>query len=271
MQFQFIKPRGILSQHIRYYWTMESSALETAISERVIPTGNVQLMFHYRKPFVMKGASLAETRQPQSLISGLSNTYFDATTHGETGVIAVVFHATSACHFFKFPLTEIENQCLNLRDIFNNEIRQVEEIICNEVSMNRRIDVIESFLLHRFAPIQSNDISLIQTAVDVIKKQKGQISAVGLSDKLAITTKSLERKFATLLGQTPKQFIKLIRFQEVILDLSQTHNLDLTDYAYRNGYFDQSHFIKDFKSYTGYTPTEFLAHPCENAAADFGL
>ncbi|MBN1118667.1 MAG: AraC family transcriptional regulator, partial [Bacteroidales bacterium] len=71
--------------------------------------------------------------------------------------------------------------------------------------------------------------------------------------------KTLERKFAKYLGKTTKQLIKLIRFQEVLHDFGCTNELNLTEHAYNNGYFDQSHFIHDFKSYTGYTPKEFSA------------
>jgi AraC-like DNA-binding protein len=61
------------------------------------------------------------------------------------------------------------------------------------------------------------------------------------------------------MGKSPKQFIRIVRFQEVLRRLSLGDNSYLTEYAYNNGYFDQSHFIKDFKSLSGYTPKEFVA------------
>ena len=272
MQFQFIQPHEALKPYIKHYWTMESSTFESDVCERVIPTANVQLMFHYRKPFVVKNNDSTLTHQPKSIISGINNSYFDVSTSGQAGVIAVVFNPTGACHFFRFPLMEVENQSVNLRDIFNKEIMQIEEKICNETLMGKRIEVIEEFLLQKLLPIHNSNLILIQNSLNLLKQNRGQISALELSGKLSVTTKSLERKFSALLGKTPKQFIKLIRFQEVVLDISRNRNIDLTEYAYRYGYFDQSHFIKDFKNYTGYTPKEFLSLcPCDHIVTDFGI
>jgi AraC-like DNA-binding protein len=70
-------------------------------------------------------------------------------------------------------------------------------------------------------------------------------------------------KFSSYLGKTPKQFIRIVRFQSVIQNLSCAGPKDLTRFTYDNGYFDQAHFIKDFKNLSGYTPKEFLAlGPC---------
>jgi AraC-like DNA-binding protein len=79
-----------------------------------------------------------------------------------------------------------------------------------------------------------------------------------LAEKLITTPKNMERKFSNHLGKTPKQYIKLVRFQETLNDFSTHKNIHLTEYAYRNGYFDQAHFIRDFKSFSGYTPKEFV-------------
>ncbi|HNZ72737.1 MAG TPA: helix-turn-helix domain-containing protein, partial [Prolixibacteraceae bacterium] len=98
----------------------------------------------------------------------------------------------------------------------------------------------------------------LDKGIQVIKQSRGQISANSLAEKLTTTPKSVERKFSNHLGKTPKQYIKLVRFQETLNDFSKHENIHLTEYAYRNGYFDQAHFIRDFKSFSGYTPREFV-------------
>jgi AraC-like DNA-binding protein len=79
-----------------------------------------------------------------------------------------------------------------------------------------------------------------------------------LASQLAVTSKSLERKFASLIGKSPKQFIRIIRFQEVMNGLVNHQPQCLTEFAFNNGYFDQSHFIREFKAFSGYTPREFV-------------
>lgn len=257
MNFQIIHPSGFLSNFIKYYCFMESSSEEEDIVERVIPTESIQLMFHYKNPFVVQHPNSSIIKQPRSIITGLSENYSDVSTNGESGVVFIYFYPTGACHFFNFPLSEIENQSLNMFDIIGTEIKQIEETLFSTESIEGKISVIEEFLIRRYSPIPSNDNYLIQKGINIIKETKGQIRASALSGNLSITPKTLERKFSQYLGKTTKQVIKLIRFQEVLNDFSNHKDVILTERAYNYGYFDQSHFIHDFKTFSGYTPKEF--------------
>lgn len=259
MNFKIIPPNGFLKKYIKHYCFMESDAHDANVVERVIPMENVQLMFHYKNPFIVYHSNDTISQQPRSIISGLSDSFSDVSTNGETGVVFIGFYPTGACHFFNFPLSEIENQSIDMADIYNAEISRVEEMLFLTDTLPEKVAVLEKFLLSRYSPIPAYDCLLIQNGVEMIKKYKGQTSAAILSDHLSATTKTLERKFSFYLGKTTKQIIKLIRFQEILQDFSMNKDLSLTEYAYRNGYYDQSHFIRDFKTYSGYTPKDFLA------------
>ncbi len=237
---------------------MESDIYDTDVIERVIPTENIQLMFHYKNPFVVYQSDKTVIKQPRSILSGLSDGFSDVSTNGKTGVVFISFYPTGACHFFNFPLSEIENQSVDMADIFKSDIKQVEELLYCKKSITEKVSVIEDFLLKRYSPIKTHDHFFIKKGIEIIKIKKGQINTKSLSENLYTTPKTLERKFSQYLGKTTKQVIKLLRFQEVLHDLSYKTDISLTEHAYKNGYFDQSHFIHDFKSYTGYTPKEFI-------------
>lgn len=270
MNFQIVRPSGALKNWVKQYCFMESDPNDDNIMERVIPMDYIQLMFHYRNPFLVHNSSPVAVQQPRIIISGLSNTYSDVSTNGEAGVVFVSFYPTGASHFFGFPLDEIENGSYDLSEIFHAEVRQVEEELFLVGSVVDRVAVIEKFLMKKYSPVITLDDQLVNKGVEYIKMAKGQISASLLSEKLSVTPKSLERKFSRNLGKTPKQYIKLIRFQETLKDFSGDKGLNLTEYAYKNGYFDQSHFIKDFKSYCGYTPKEFaVKYPDFNVNGDY--
>jgi AraC-like DNA-binding protein len=262
MKFHYIKPSDFLAQYIKYYWVLESDNSEPDVRERVIPTGNIEWMFHYRNTFVIKSSDQV-INQPRSLVSGISSNFSDISTHGESGVVAVTFYPHGASSFLNFPLSEIENASIDLTDIFNTTVKEVEEQICTVNSLAERIGIIERFLIKCFKPIRNEDLMLIKNGVTLITRSKGQINASELSEKLYYTTKSLERKFSVLLGKTPKQFIRIVRFQGIIQSFSNPGYKHLTQLAYEYGYFDQAHFIKDFKNLSGYTPKEFLSlGPC---------
>ncbi len=257
MRFQIVEPSEFLKKYVKHYCFMESDIFEDNVTERVIPTENVQLMFHYKNPFVVCLPDGSIVNQPRSIISGLSNSFSDVSTYGEAGVVFVTFRAGGACFFFDFPLSEIENRSVDLSDIFCKQIAEVEEMLYLHDSIVERIRIIEAFLLRRFTPLSSFDSLIIEKGVEIIKDLKGQVSAQSLSSCLYVSPKSLERKFSRFLGKTPKQVIKLLRFQQAVKDLSSSMSLNLTEYAYLNGYFDQAHFIKDFKALSGFTPKEF--------------
>lgn len=248
---------------------MESELSDTHVSERVIPSDHLQLMFHYREPFRVRYPDDRESMQPRALISGLTDSFSDVTTRNETGVIFVSFFPAGACQFINLPLSELENLSIDLNEVQGKEVARVEELLCLKRTVPEKVRVIEDFLTGRFSPAPRHDHRLVSGAVDLIRQYRGKLSATILADKLACTTKSLERKFAAYIGKTPKQYIKLVRFQEILTDFSRNKGINLSEYAYRNGYFDQAHFTHDFKQYTGYTPGEFISrYPCYDIDAD---
>lgn len=249
---------------------MESTNIIGDVMERVIPTENIQIMLHYRNPFIVHHPNDTVIKQPKSILSGLTNTFADVSTSGETGVVFISFYPTGACHFFNFPLSEIENQSIDMSDVLGRDIKHLEEKLYFSQSVKQKISVIEEFLINQYSPIPSHDHLLINKGLKFIKNNKGQLHASSLSNHLSVTPKTLERKFSRYLGKTTKQMIKLIRFQEVLLDISNNKDLFFTERAYNNGYFDQSHFIHDFKTYSGYTPKEFaLKYQDFNVNQDF--
>jgi AraC-like DNA-binding protein len=258
MKFQFLQPSIYLRNYVKHYCFMESEACEQNVSERVIPTESIQLMFHYRQPFVVLKEDKIVSCQPQSIISGLSNSFSDVSTFGAAGVVFVAFQPVGACHFFRFPLSEIENQSLDMKDIFSKEIKEVEEKLYCKTNFEERAKVIDSFLLKKMSVVKQHDYLLLQKGVKIIKQNRGQMNTAALSTQLFATSKSLERKFSAFLGMTPKQYFKLIRFQATIEDMTLRKGIPLTDFAYSNGYSDQSHFIRDFKTFSGFTPKEFI-------------
>jgi AraC-like DNA-binding protein len=269
MRFQMIKPKGFLKEYVKYYCIMESESRDEVVVERVIPTESVQLMFHYRRPFVVRGTEREPLIQPRTIISGLSHSFSDVATDGDAGVIFVTFYPGRACHFMRFSLSEIENRSMDLGDVFNREIREIEEKLFHAETAESKIGLVEEFLINHFSAIPVYDQFLITRGIDLVKRYSPTMTAVELAEELCVTTKTLERKFAGYIGKTPKQFIRLMRFQKIIAGLTKNKESSLTDFAYQNGYYDQSHFIRDFKAYTGYTPKGFLTAYPDYSAEDF--
>ncbi len=270
MNFKFVKPSGILANYIQYYWVLESDVSEGRIWERVIPTTNIELMFHYKNPFVSQKNSGPAASQPRSFMSGLKNDFVDVSTNGDSGVIAVSFYPFGACNFFRFPMLEIEDKTADLSDIDNAGFILIEEQLYESRNLHERIALIEKYLLTRFRPVASYDLRLMKEGLRLLNSRKGQLEIQSLSSHLCLTEKSLQRKFNTFIGKSPKKFARIVRFQEIIRCLSENSNRSLTEIAMDNGYFDQAHFIRDFKSLSGFSPKEFLLrYPCSESTNAF--
>lgn len=257
MKYWMFSPSEYLKNYIKHYWIMEIDADEGEVTERVIPTGFMEMMFHYKTPFNVYQQS-NQQQQPTSFIGGMSSTFSDVSASNGSGVIAVTFKPEGACHFFKFPLNEIENQIINLNDIYSKEIHLLEDQLLNIPDLHSKIHLIEAFLIKKFREINTHDACLLKNAVQLIRRKNGQIRIKELSHALFTTERTIERKFSVFLGKSPKQYSRIVRFNKTVDDLYALGTKNLTQLAYMNEYADQAHFINEFKSLSGYTPTEFL-------------
>jgi AraC-like DNA-binding protein len=117
-----------------------------------------------------------------------------------------------------------------------------------------RINVIETFLVSRLTKGPLDELILL--AVNLIKQSKGNIKIELLAKKLNISQGQFEKRFRKVVGASPKKFSSIVRLSN-ILNARPTAN-KLTELAIDSGYFDQAHFIKDFKSFTGLTPEQYF-------------
>ena len=146
------------------------------------------------------------------------------------------------------------NQSISLEEIFEKEkVQQAEEKLALAKSDAQRIKVIESFLTSQLKQIQEDQ--LIVEAVKLIYQSKGNIRIKELNDTLCISQSPFEKRFRKTVGTSPKKFASIVRFNFVLDQLNSIKSL--TEICYENNFFDQAHFIKEFKQITGSTPEKF--------------
>ena len=156
------------------------------------------------------------------------------------------------------PVTFLENRAVAITEIFGDNGKKLEEDVINSDSNHERIKLIESFLLSKLSEPTTID-AITRSCVEVIFQSQGQIGVVELADKMNINRRNMERKFTSLIGISPKQLARVARLQATMKMLEQKNFTTLTSLAYENGYYDQAHFIKDFKEFTGLSPKLFFS------------
>jgi AraC-like DNA-binding protein len=133
---------------------------------------------------------------------------------------------------------------------------EVESRIMNAKDNTERVSIVSTYLHTRLQQRKSDPYSL-EHAINNIIRTKGQVSVNELASLHCLSKRHFERKFKALAGMSPKLYSRIIRFQSVFPRLHEIKP-SLTEVALGCGYYDQSHFIQDFKEFTGFSPGEFL-------------
>lgn len=257
MDYQTFSPSPELFDFIKCYWSLTAPATEER--QRIVPDGCMEMIFHcgdlYRQ-YLPDGSSII---QPRCFVFGQITQPLEIAPTGDTNIFAVRFHPNGFLPFATHSIKEMENRTTDLQTLFEDLGSELGDKVLNAAATNERIHLIESFLLAQLQTQETTD-RIAALSVQTLLQLNGQVSVDELADQVQVNRRQLERKFATVIGMSPKQLAKIIRLQATLKMMEEERFDSLTELAYENGYFDQAHFIKDFKEFTGVTPSEFYAN-----------
>lgn len=250
MSFATYLPSEILIPFVK---SIAISVNEDASSYKILPGTSIVMGFQF-------SGKLSYSQESKTIplnssgITGLMNSYRIFNNSANTGSVLVMFTEIGASAFFKYPLHEIFDQSIALDDfILRSQMDLVLEQINESDSDIKKINAVERFLVSRLNKIPDE---LVSVAVNLIKQSHGNVKITTLTESLNISQSQFEKRFRKVVGATPKKFASIVRLN-ALLDANPKVN-KLTQLAFDTGYFDQAHFIKDFKSFTGQTPEQYF-------------
>lgn len=252
-------PCASLRPYVRLIWLFEiDDPLEFGAPERVTPDGIVELVFHYRTPVHCRYAN--EEFAPQARSAAVSQTrrYLEFRPEQASGLITVRFQPWGAYHFFRAPVAEFSDRQLPCEALWGRHALEIEDRLAEAPSDEARVALVENFLLSQLARHRKKDI---EPLVRTVWNHRGQVTVPDLCRELGVSERSLQRWFARGLGASPKQFARLARFLHACRLIRGGYGGNLTEVGLACGYYDQSHFISDFKSCAGMTPRQFRGNP----------
>lgn len=251
MHIENYSPCDALKPFIKTFTIIES---ELGMVNKILPEASLVMAFRFN-------GSIRYTQHretgilPRAIITGIRKYPRIMDYAKKTSVLLIKFNTGGATAFFRDPMHELFEASIPLDDLLpKTELTQVEEQLAEAPDHAARISIAERFLLSKLRPA-SNDI-LINYAIAKITSSHGTIHIRELLADLPISRDPFEKRFRRLVGTSPKQYASLIRMRHVIDSYTSIHSL--TDTAHGAGYFDQAHFIKDFKVFTGETPLAFF-------------
>lgn len=251
--FKFIPPSPVLAPFIRHYWVLNVDTLY--VSERVTPIGCMQLVFHRGDRMY---SLTDEDVQPRTFIGGQSSGYADLKSTGKVNMIVVVFHPHGLKPFFRMPMNHFFGNNISAEDLDDKSLSELEDKIQNASDDDVAVELIEEYLISRLNNFDDYNYRRIREVLKVIDNQSlSHISA--LSDAACLSYKQFGRVFAEYVGATPKEFTRIVRFQRALYLLQNNPALSQMDVVFNCGFYDQPHMIKEFKTFSGYTPNEYIA------------
>lgn len=245
------KPCAALSPYIEAIIHLQS---DEEISYHTLPQTSVVMAFHYQnRMFVKDGVS--ERQLMKSGLFGLHNAYKTFRNEANVAMLLVPFTATGAYAFFGFPMHELFCNSYALDQVMpGHVVRHAEEQIMQSSTIEDKVQAVEQLLYNRLQH-RKQDL-VVMDAVRQIKESGGALRIKDLAGNLYISESRLEKRFRTVVGAAPKKFASIVRVRQIITAHQQ--DCSFTKAAYNAGYFDQAHFTRDFKAFTGVTPNRFF-------------
>ena len=236
--YQEVAPRNWASQFIETYW-IEKNDTELTKEVLVYPDGCSDIIVSYTD------------NSYESFVIGCMTKPLKASIKPGEVMCGIRFYPGCSSAFLKISMKEVTNKKYPLKDIINKDL--------NLILLNRTEDhakmipqLFESHLKNMFSENHYERIGF--TGASLIKQQYGTSSIENIADQLNISRRSFERKFIHSVGITPKQYSRIVRFLHVKHLLRKHQDIPIIDLALDAGYYDQAHFCREFKEFTGMTP-----------------
>ena len=242
------------------YWLLEGEPqpLNQPVREKVLPHAHPEMVFVYGNTFKASFGNDAPRRMPRNFIVGQLDKFINLETTGTTGALGVKFKPDGLYQLLQLPMTAFTNRSLILTEVLGESAVTLTGQIMAADSTLTRIALVESFLMQR-VPSKPNPLPYIPKAVNKIMGSGGSVSVGELTDEFGVSERQMERKFLERVGVTPKLLARIARINHVFKLLRLHPQFSWLDVIYTCGYFDQAHFIRDFKNLAGETPTQFFS------------
>ena len=260
IKFQLFPVLPHLKNLVEKIWLFESSdKLPDNDLKLIVPNGRPLLLIPHKNGVVANMGGLHfETAENKIAIVGICDTpsIIDSQTDGPTSTIGIEFSPWGFYRFFNIPSGELTNDLQFLTDISGKDAANIESRISGLASPGEKVNLIQSYLLRMLT--KKPEDALFDYCIRQIEETKGDMAINQLEKITGYSSRWLNLKFKENLGISPKNFSSIIRFQHYYKTLIlEGHTLKIKK-PYYNQYYDQAHFIKDFKRFTGMTPSKLL-------------
>jgi AraC-like DNA-binding protein len=252
-------PAAPLSAFIHCFWYWESAPRPHA-KEKLLPNGEPAIIFNLRdQPIRIYDPGDLNKYQSygRAVLSGARSDCFVIDTDQQECVLGIQFRPGGAFPFFQMPASEAEGRSVDLEDLWPVHAREIREQLLAARSVSCMFQLLERRLLQQLVrPLELHPAVSYALREFQASTHNGQIATV--TNQIGLSARRFIELFRRQIGLTPKVFCRVLRFQRVLQTIRTTQDIDWADLALSCGYYDQAHFIHDFHSFSGLTPSSYV-------------
>jgi len=255
------KPSPPLGNFIQCLWYWEGIPEGTHTLERLMPNGEATIVFNlkdtpiriYRSDDVRRFDTYGH-----AVLSGARTNYFVIGTAEQERVMGIQFQPGGSFPFFREPADTMENASIALEDLWRLRVGELRERMLAAPNETALFQILEQDLLDQLArPLAWHPA--IDYALHYFRRLPNATTVAWMTGKIGLSPRRFIQLFRQQVGLTPKAFCRVRRFQQALTTVHGTRQVDWAQVALDCGYYDQAHFIHDFQSFSGMTPSTYLA------------
>lgn len=256
------KPAFPLSQFVENLVYYEGLSMPHAL-DRFLPDGNTEIIIDLtEKPqYIYDNETLQEIQACRyAWVSGVRTRPITIPSGRGSRMLIIAFKKGKAFPFYPFAMSDLTDRVAEADLVFGGDIHHLRDQLLIAKSVKKMFQHVEAFLLRRAGDALNDSIatrcvsyavwSMIHTPTTQCLHQ--------LSEQIGYSQKHFIDLFRKQIGLSPKQYLKIMRFQNVIRAIEECEFLQWNEIALESGYYDQAHFIHDFKRFAGFTPGEYM-------------
>ncbi len=257
MVFNIFQAPAFLREYVRFFWVLESNEPAAfPFVHRATAECCPELIFYYKGEVKL---FTSESDPEKTFSSGLyaqSRAFRKFAIEKEFGMLGVYLYPQTIPLLFNIPANNFSDANLDISALFGKPGSELEDSVMCASNHEIRIKLICEFLRKRLVQPQKKSSYLSATIRQAIAT--GHMLSVGeMACECNLSVRQIERDFQSLSGFSPRLFSKLTRFRALVENFPGKRN-SIADLAYEFNYYDQSHFINDFKRFTGLSPTQYI-------------
>ncbi|MDB5134597.1 MAG: Helix-turn-helix protein [Mucilaginibacter sp.] len=257
MHYREFLPNILLQPYVQCFFICETDTAVIA-EDSVFATGFVEIMFNLGANGPEQIVNGGLVHEPSVQLWGQTIRPFTFTSFRKHAMLGIRFFPHTAACFFNEPIALFNDQVIDFHDVAGKAADLLYAQLMEAGCLEQRIALIERFLLARLSLFEHKfgKLKMVSNILQDLGRDDFFENIHSVAARYGISSRYLQKLFVSYSGLSPGLFSKIARFQQSVQLLTQK-DLSLTIIAYRCGYYDQSHFIKDFRSFTGTAPSHF--------------